>query len=89
MCDIDLDRRRIEVRGAFSDVGGRVVLGTPKSHQSRSVPVPQFIAAEFATAVMGERADDLVFTVPGGSVVRLSNWRRSAFLPARCRAGLR
>ena len=25
---------------AFSDVGGRVVLGTPKSHQSRTVPVP-------------------------------------------------
>jgi len=31
-CDIDLDRRRIDVRRAFSDVGGQVVLGTPKSH---------------------------------------------------------
>src|SRR5215469_13281202 len=46
VCDIDLDRRRIDVRRAFSDVGGRVVLGTPKSHQSRSVPVPRFVVAE-------------------------------------------
>src|ERR1051326_3712812 len=49
VCDVDFDRRRIEVRRAFSDVGGRVILGTPKSHQSRSVPVPRFIAAELAT----------------------------------------
>jgi integrase len=29
-----------------------------------------------------------VFTVPNGSVVRQSNWRRAVFLPARARAGL-
>ena len=42
VCDIDLARRRIDVRRAFSDVGGRVILGTPKSHQSRTVPIPGF-----------------------------------------------
>src|SRR6202042_3170855 len=46
VCDIDLDRRRIDVSRAFSDVGGRVVLGTPKSHQSRAVPIPRFLARE-------------------------------------------
>ena len=40
VCDIDFDRRRVDVRRAFSDVGGRVILGTPKSHQSRTVPLP-------------------------------------------------
>ncbi len=40
VCDIDLARRRIDVRRAFSDVGGHVILGTPKSHQSRTVPIP-------------------------------------------------
>jgi len=88
VCDIDLNRRRIDVRRAFSDVGGRVVLGTPKSHQSRTVPIPRFLATELKAAVDGKRADDLVFTVPGGSVMRLSNWRRSVFLPARSRAGM-
>ena len=88
VCDIDFDRRRIDVRRAFSDVGGRVVLGTPKSHQSRTVPLPRFVAAELAAAVDGKRPDDLVFTMPGGSVMRLSNWRLVTFMPARARAGL-
>jgi integrase len=88
VCDIDLARRRIDVRRAFSDVGGRVVLGTPKSHQSRTVPIPRFLAREIAAATTGKGADDLVFTMPGGSALRLSNWRQVTFLPARARAGL-
>jgi integrase len=50
VCDIDLARRRIDVRRAFSDVGGRIVLGTPKSHLSRTVPVTRFLARHIATA---------------------------------------
>jgi len=88
VCDIDLARRRIDVRRAFSDVGGRVVLGTPKSHLSRTVPIPRFLAREISAAVIGKNADDLVFTMPGGSVLRLSNWRRAVFLPPRARARL-
>ena len=88
VCDIDFDRRRIDVRRAFSDVGGRVVLGTPKSHQSRTVPIPRFVVNEIAAAVVGKHADELVFTMPGGSVMRLSNWRLATFKPARARAGL-
>jgi integrase len=88
VCDIDFDRRRVDVRRAFSDVGGRIVLGTPKSHQSRTVPLPRFLAAEIAAAVAGKHADQLVFTMPGGGVMRLPNWRRSVFLSARRDAGL-
>jgi integrase len=88
VCDIDLARRRIDVRRAFSDVGGHVVLGTPKSHQSRTVPVPRFLARELSAATTGKHTDDLVFTMSSGSVLRLSNWRRATFLPARARAGL-
>ncbi len=88
VCDIDLDRRRVDVRRAFSDVGGRVILGTPKSHQSRTVPLPRFLASEIEAVVVGKRADQLVFTAPGGSVMRLPNWRRSVFIPACRRAGL-
>jgi len=84
--DIDLNRRRIDVRRAFSDVGGRIVLGTPKSHQSRTVPIPRFLAREIAQALPGKGPDDLVFTVPSGSMLRLPNWRRAVFLSARNRA---
>lgn len=31
-----------------ADIGGRIVLGTPKSHQSRTVPIPRFLAGEIA-----------------------------------------
>jgi integrase len=88
ICDIDLERRRIDVRQAFSDVGGHVVLGTPKSHQSRTVPMPRFLASELSEPAAGNYADDLVFTMPSGSVLRLSNWRRATFTPARARARL-
>jgi len=64
VCDIDPSRRWIDVRRTFSDVGGRIVLGTPKSHQSRTVPLPRFLAYELANAVTGKHADDLVFTTP-------------------------
>ena len=80
--DIDLGRRRIDVRRAFSDVGGHIVLGTPKSHQSRTVPIPRFLALELAQAVPSKEPDDLVFTMPGGSMLRLPNWRRAVFMPA-------
>jgi integrase len=88
VCDIDFGRRRVDVRRAFSDVGGRVILGTPKSHQSRTVPLPRFLAAELAAGVAGKHADQLVFTMPGGGVMRLPNWRRSVFISARRCAGL-
>lgn len=80
--DIDLARRRIDVRRAFADVGGQLIIGTPKSHQSRTVPVPRFLARELADITAIKHADDLVFTRRGGHALRLSNWRRSAFLPA-------
>jgi integrase len=72
VCDIDLGRRPIDVRRAFSDVGGRVVIGAPKSHQSRTVPIPRFLAREISDAITGQQADPLVFTVPNGSPLRLS-----------------
>lgn len=83
VCDIDLGRRRIDVRRAFSDVGGRIVLGTPKSHQSRTVPIPRSMAREVSLAVSGKEPDDLVFTMPGGAYCGCpTGGERSSCLPA-------
>ena len=74
--DIDFARRRIDVHRAHSDVGGRIVVGTPKSHQSRTVPLPRFLADELADLTTGEPPEHLVFTTTSGTVLRLPNWRR-------------
>ena len=44
-------------------------------------------AIELADAADGKRPDHLIFTMPGGSVMRMSNWRQATFVPARSRAG--
>jgi integrase len=54
----------------------------------RAVPIPRFLAVALAAAATGKHADDPVFTMPSGTVVRLSNWRRAVFQPARARASL-
>jgi integrase len=86
-CDIDLNRRRIDVRRAFSDVGGKLILGTPKSHHARTVPLPRFLATELAGHIANLKPDDLVFTTASGCVVRSANWRQGVFLPLRERVG--
>ena len=43
----------VDVHRVFSDVGGRVILGTPKCHQSRTVPLPRFLVTEIAAATAG------------------------------------
>jgi integrase len=88
VCDIDLTRRRIDVRRAFSDVGGELILGTPKSHHHRTVPLPRFLSAELAGFIEGREPDDLVFTTASGTSLRLSNWRLRTFGPARKLAGI-
>jgi integrase len=88
VCDVDLARRRIDVRRAYADVGGHLVLGSPKSHQSRTVPIPRFLASELSGLAERKKADDLLFTTPGGNPLRLPNWRRDAFHPALSKAGV-
>jgi integrase len=60
---------------------------TPKSHQSRTVPIP-ILGRVIAGAIIGKDADDLAFTTSSGGVLRLPEWERDAFTPLRARAGL-
>jgi integrase len=52
---VDLSRRRIEVVEAITEVHGHVVVGTTKTHQRRSVPIPRFLADELATTSPARR----------------------------------
>jgi integrase len=87
-CRIDLARRRIEVVEAITEVHGRLVVGTTKTHQRRSVPIPRFLADELADHLAGKAPGDLVFTAPEGGVLRNTNFRPRFFDPAAEKAGL-
>ena len=85
---VDLRRRRIEVVEAITEVHGRVVIGTTKTHQRRSVPIPRFLADELANRLAGKAPGDLLFTAPEGGVLRNTNFRPRFFDPAAEKAGL-
>ena len=86
--DVDPLRRRLQIEVSATEVDGRMVFGTPKSHQCRSVPVPRSLMTDLAAVCAGKSPDELVFTAPKGGVLWLRNWRRRVFDPAVAAAGL-
>jgi len=85
---VDPLRGRLDIVEAVTDVNGRMVFGSPKTHQHRSVPVPRFLRDELAVVMAGKAADDLVFTSPAGAVLRVQNFRRRSFDRATSSVGL-
>lgn len=81
-------RRRLMVAESCTEVGGKVVWSTPKTHQTRSVPLPGPLVDRIGDLVRAKAADDLIFTAPGGGVLRLGNWRTRVFDVACRSAGL-
>jgi integrase len=85
---VDLMRGRLTVTEAVADTNGVMVFGTPKSHQTRSVPLPRFLRGDLANHLAGKTQDDLVFTAPRGGVLRVQNFRRRYFDLAAREVGL-
>jgi integrase len=85
---VDTFRRRLAVAESVTEVSGRLVWGTPKSHAARSVPMPRFLAELLTELVAGKAADDLVFTTWRGKTLRNLNFRRDVFDRAAEDAGL-
>ncbi|MFL6133451.1 MAG: hypothetical protein ACJ72A_11630, partial [Nocardioidaceae bacterium] len=57
---VDLERGRLNITDAVTEVNGELIFGTPKSHQTRWLPVPAFLLAELALELQGKGTDDLV-----------------------------
>ena len=84
-------RRRTSVARNAVEVGGVIVVGTPKSHTRRSVPFPDFLAPLLAQQCEGKVRDGLVFADKYGRHIkrtRVSEGSRSWFLTALSTAGL-
>ena len=76
---VDLRRGRIEVSEAVAEIHGQIVLGTPKSHQTRWLPVPKLLLEGLEAQVTGRGPDELVFPSPQGGYLRVANFRRGYF----------
>lgn len=83
--DVDLLRGRISVRRSITDIGGRLVEGTPKTHATRVVPIPDPVRRSLSEL---RPSSGLVFPSPGGAVLRGSTWRARVLDPATRSAGL-
>lgn len=85
---VDLLRKRLTVAESVTEVSGRLVWGTPKSHQSRQVPIPRSVADLLFEVMAGKAADDLVFTTWHGKPLRNLTFRRDVFDLAAADANL-
>lgn len=76
--DVDVSTRRIHVRRASVEVKGRTIVGTPKRHRSRVIPiVPQLVP--MLVRRTDKRPDDAVLIGSrSGTPLRNVNWRRSS-----------
>ncbi len=86
--DCNFTQRRIRVVNNAVEVGSKVIVGTPKNHRRRTVPLPRFIVDRLAEQCRGKEPDDLLFPGPTGGHMRPPRGSGGWFENARKRAGL-
>lgn len=85
---VDASRRRVRVEEAATEVRGRLVFGTPKTHEARTVIVPGYVIDRIEPLLGDKGLDDLVFAAPRGGPLRANNFRRRVFNPAAEQIGI-
>ncbi|WP_396653579.1 tyrosine-type recombinase/integrase [Microbacterium sp. WCS2018Hpa-9] len=86
--DVDVARRRLNISSNAVIVNGHVVVGTPKTHERRTVVYPAFLDAAMAQAVTLKRPDELIFPAETGGYLRPGNSKSGWFAGACKRARL-
>jgi integrase len=81
-------RRRFEVSESVTEIQGSAVFGTPKTHHRRSVPFRRSLLEPLTALVAGRGPNELLFTGPGGGMLRVGNFRRRVFDAAAREADL-
>jgi integrase len=79
---INFDRRRVRVKESATEVAGNLEWGSPKTHETRTVILPGFLADRLSAHVEDMSPDQLVFTAPHDGPLRTSNFRRDVWAKA-------
>ena len=86
--DVDLSRRRLNVSRSVTAVAKMgLVEGSTKTHQNRTVPLPEFVADAIKAQIEGRAPSELVFPGPEGNWMPL-DWFAWRFDKACTEAGL-
>lgn len=87
--NINFIRKRLSLEVSASLVANRIVEGTLKSHESRTVPVVDFLLPMLADACDGKGRDELVFSVDGRHMKHTNASHPDGWMTVACaRAGL-
>jgi integrase len=86
--DVDVLRRRVRVARAVVEVGGEVFLGSPKTHASRTVAFPPFLAEILGAWMASVPAGGILFPNGNGDHLHETNWKHRVFDRAAARAQL-
>lgn len=84
--NVDLDRRRLNIREGVTEVNGQHVMGSVKSHERRSVAFPDFLDSAVASACRSKQPDDRLWSSPAGGFLRPGHSKQGWFARAVQRA---
>ena len=70
---LDVKRRRVNVEENAVTVNGHIQVGTPKTHERRSVPYPKFLDRAIREASSTKAREDLLWSAEEGGYVRPGN----------------
>ncbi|WP_315770186.1 tyrosine-type recombinase/integrase [Rhodococcoides kroppenstedtii] len=85
--DVDTRRRRVAVERNAVNVGGHVQVGSPKTHERRTVPLPAFLVNALDPVLADRAADSILFPDNRGGYSKspgVNTWFAGAV--ARCMA---
>ena len=64
------------------------VMGTPKTHERRSVPIPPFLVKDLAALMEGRGSEEFLFVAEKGGVLGNRNFVQRIFARGLATAGL-
>lgn len=79
---VDRSKRRVRIEENAVKVNGHVEVGTPKTHEKRTVPYPAFLDDAVARACRSKAADDLVWPAELGGYLSQGNAESGWFASA-------
>jgi integrase len=91
VADVDFETNVVHIEKAWTFGGDYVrILGTTKTNQKRSIPIPTALNEGLKKAVAGKSPSDWLFTgASGDSALNYGWFRKTFFIPAVKKLGLR